>query len=76
MIDVTAECEKIEERSSVGSRDLAGFWKEEHNGLLPTPDAHKAGVGRRARQYLHTMSHIRWMVIEDWDSWRFEAEKL
>lgn len=64
--DVHEAVEKL-----TGQSWLHGFWREEHN----TTDSRDPGMGARAHQYLERMSNLRWMVIEDWDKWRFQSEQ-
>lgn len=55
---------------------LHGFWKEDEDTLQPVPKALIEGVRRRAKATLDTYAKLRWMVLEDWDRWQFEAEVL
>lgn len=56
------------------ARWLAGFWDERHNTLSPVPEELMPGVAQRAKRYLDILSKTKWMVIEEWDQWMFEAE--
>ena len=65
--------------AAIGERDalpyLNGFWNERSNVLAPVPKALRRGVGERSKQYLDVLSKMKWLVIEEWDDWRFEAER-
>lgn len=69
-VDAVAECDRA------ALPWLDGFWREPSNTLSPTPKALRFGVGSRAKRYLDVMGGIRYLVIEDWDQWRFEAERI
>ena len=69
-VDILAEAEAI------SLPWLNGFWREEHNALSPIPEQYTAGVRDRAKRHLDVLAKYRWLVIEEWDQWMFEAEAL
>lgn len=69
-VDVTSAAER-------SSRSwLHGFWKEENNILAHIDGEYRRGVASRSHEYLERLARNRWMLIEEWDQWRFEAEAL